>query len=133
MKRTLKITVAAVLLILCLAGCGRYVSHYRATAFIHSNTSHSAAMTFGSFDGTMVFTLKPGEGEGLRCTGTLGSGSAAVYYDADGTKKELFSVEAGGSEEADLGPLSAGKVYVIVETDGTCREGDFRFAVEKAG
>ena len=131
MRRILKMTALVMTLVLCMAGCGRYTSHYRATAFVHSNTSHSAYMRFSTFDGTMVFTLKSGEGERLRCTGTLESGIAAVYYDAGGTKTELFSVQGGGSKEADLGPLTAGKIYVIVETAGTCGEGDFRFDIEK--
>ncbi len=133
MRKILKIALPAVLLVLCLAGCGRYVSHYRATGFVHSNTSGSAYMTFSSFDGTMVFTLKSGEGGRIQCRGALGSGSTVVYYDADGTKKALFAVQGDGSEEADLGSLPGGKVYIIVETDGTCLDGDFRFAVEKPG
>ena len=121
---------AAVLLLISLAGCDRYSSHYNATAFVHSNESKSAFMSFWKFEGRMVFKLKStGEGD-IRYSGSLEEGSAAVYYDYYGTKTELFTVSGGEKAESRGGYIETGTVYIIVETDGQCLNGSFDFAVE---
>ena len=88
-------------------------------------------MNFYSFEGRIVFKLKSsGEGE-LKYTGSLESGKASVYYDFYGTKTELFSISDGEEVDAKGGYVEAGTVYVIVETDGKCVNGDFSFQVSQ--
>lgn len=121
---------AAVMLMISLAGCERYSSHYNATAFVHSNETNTAFMSFWKFDGRMVFRLKSsGEGD-IGYTGSLKEGKATVYYDYGGTKSELFSLSGGENTESRGGYIEAGTVYIIVETDGQCLNGSFDFAVE---
>ena len=128
-KRALALVMAAILL-LSLAGCGKYKSHYFAVGFVHSNDSRSAFMTFHSFEGRMVFKMKSsGEGD-LKYTAELESGSAKVYYDYGGTKAELCSVKGGDAVESHGGYVEKGTVYVIVTTDGNCTNGDFHFSLE---
>ena len=111
-------------------GCTRYVSSYKAGAFVHSNRSDSAFMTFSSFEGRMVFRLKSsGEGD-LKYSAELGSGSAYVYYDFYGTKEELFTISGGEQTDSHGGYIEEGTVYIIVETDGICRDGEFRFSLD---
>ena len=87
-------------------------------------------MSFYSFDGRMVFKMKStGEGD-LTYSAKLESGSATVYYDYYGTKTELFSVSAGEEISSHGGYVEAGTVYVIVETDGECKNGDFQFSLD---
>ena len=132
MKALRKIVVLFVfaLLLMSLAGCGKYSSGYAAVGLVYSNESDSAFMNFYSFKGHMVFKLKsPAEGD-LKYTASLESGNAAVYYDFYGTKQELFSISAGEEVDSHGGYVEAGTVYVIVETDGECRNGEFRFSVE---
>ena len=130
MKKTLAL-LTALLLLLSLAGCGRYVSGYKAVGFVHSNSSASASMSFLSFEGRMVFRLKsPAEGE-LKYEAKLESGKAAVYYDFHGTKQELFTISGGEETASRGGYVESGTVYVIVETDGTCQNGEFRFGVDE--
>ncbi len=135
MKKRLKLLLAAVLIagMPFLTGCGKYVSSYSAVGFVHSNTSGSASMSFYQFSGRMVFTLKNRDGsEGqLKVSAALESGSAAVYCDEDGTKKELFSLQAGDALESVFGPLTCKTVYIIVETSEKCRNGSLRFDMEK--
>ena len=127
-KRALAL-VLAVLLLLSLAGCG-YASHYSAVGFVHSNEARSAYMSFWSFEGRMVFKLKSsGEGD-LTYSVKLEEGNAKVYYDSRGTKAELCSVSGGDAAASHGGYVEAGTVYVIVETDGTCLNGDFRFSLD---
>ena len=117
--------------LLCLTGCGKYSSHYNAVAFVHSNLSDSAYMDFGSFDGTMVFTLdneKGSEGK-LRCSASLASGSAEVWCDRSGTKEKLFSLRAGDDIPSLEFTLSEEDVYVIVETRGECTDGKLEFGL----
>lgn len=129
MKRALRTAVVFLLLLLCLTGCSKYTSRYNAVAFIHSNVSDSAFMRFMQFEGSMVFQLKCEAGDQLHYAGKLGSGSAKVYCDRDGTKALLFSVGAGEKIDASVGPFEKGTVYIIVETDAPCEEGDFQFDV----
>ena len=129
MKKVLAV-IAAVVLLLSFAGCGKYSSKYKADAFVHSNESTSAFMNFYSFDGRMVFKLKSaGEGD-LKFSAKLETGSATVYYDYYGTKSELFSINSGDVLDSHGGYIEAGTVYVIVETNGECRNGEFHFSLD---
>ena len=129
MKKALSFIVAA-LMILSLAGCSKYSSKYKAVGFVHSNESMSAFMSFYSFDGQMVFKLKSaGEGD-LKYSAKLESGNATVYYDYLGTKSELFSISSGDETDSHGGYIETGTVYIIVETNGECRNGQFQFSLD---
>ena len=130
MKKIVILLVSA-MLALSLAGCGKYVSSYKALGFVHSNRSDSAFMSFASFEGRMVFRLKSsGEGD-LKYSARLESGSAVVYYDFYGDRQELFSISGGEEAESRGGYVEAGTVTVIVETDGSCQNGEFRFSLDE--
>ena len=133
MKKRSLVFVFAVLLAMLLAGCSPYVSSYKALMMVTSNVSDSAYMSFSSLDGSNVFTLKAKQdGAVLKYSGEVaGSGAATVYYDDDGTKKELFKLGAGEKVDDSLTLPQAGKVYVIVETDGICEDGKFTFDIEE--
>ena len=92
------------------------------------DTSKEASVDFSSLKGSKVFKLKS-DGV-LNYSAKLGSGNATVYYDYNGTKTELFSIKAG----QEVGPASVkgipGTVYVIVQTDGKCKDGRFSFDVK---
>ncbi len=129
MKKTLSFIVT-VLMLFSLTGCGKYSSKYRAVGFVHSNESTSALMEFYTFDGRMVFQLKSiGEGD-LKYSAQLESGSATVYYDYLGTKSALFSISSGDEIDSHGGYVEAGTVYIIVETNGECRNGKFQFSLD---
>ena len=49
--------VLIICLLVSLAGCSAYRSHYKAVGFVHSNTPASAFMNFYEFEGVNVFTL----------------------------------------------------------------------------
>jgi len=130
MKKIVILLVSA-MLALSLTGCGKYVSSYKALGFVHSNKSDSAYMSFASFEGRMVFRLKSsGEGD-LKYTASLESGSAVVYYDFYGDKQELFSISGGEGADSRSGYVEAGTVYIIVETDGGCHNGEFQFSLDE--
>ncbi|MBR6332238.1 MAG: hypothetical protein IKR78_03795 [Dehalococcoidales bacterium] len=125
------IAVMMIMSVVCLVGCGGYTSHYKAIAFVHSNTSDSSFMTFSHFEGTMVFKMKNGAENGLlRYSAKLGEGSATVFCDCNGAKQELFTVRGGDGEKSSLVHIDKGTVYVIVETSGNCDDGEFRFDIE---
>lgn len=123
--------IAALILMLVLAGCSKYKSSYQAVGFVHSNEDDSAFMSFYSFEGRMVFKLKSTAEGDLKYSARLESGSAAVYMDYNGTKQELFSISAGEEIDSHGGYVEAGTVYIIVETDGACQNGDFQFSLNK--
>lgn len=128
-KRFFTALFAAVtaLLLLLLSGC-RYVSHYKATAFVHTNTAKNASMSFSSFEGSMVFKLKcDSADEKINYSAKLENGSATVFYDCNGTKTELFSVNPGDNISEIGGILQTGTVYIIVETSEVCKDGYFNF------
>ena len=134
MKKNYKMWIITVMLIgtLCLTGCAKYISSWSATMYVHSNTSHSTYMNFGTLNGTEVQTLKCKEETGtLKYSAKLDTGSATVYIDYDGEKKELFKIGAGEEIEDSFDGLKEGKIYIIVETDGKCEEGKFEFEIEE--
>ena len=132
MKKRISILIALLaILSLCLSGCEKYTSHYNATAFVHSNESDAAFMNFWKFEGRMVFKLKCKEaGQSLAYTAKLETGSAAVYYDCGDGKTELCALDAGDETQASIDGLKPGTVYVIVEADGHCEDGDFHFDIQ---
>lgn len=130
MKKMLSAISLGMALLFCLSGCGKYNSHYNATAFVHSNESDSAFMSFWKFEGTMVFKLKCKQaGQSLAYTAKLETGSATVYYDCGDGKTELCTVSAGDDLQDVLDELTPGTVYIIVETDGKCETGSFDFKI----
>lgn len=115
-------------LLLMLSGCNSYRSHYKAVAFLHTNTSENASMSFSSFEGTMVFQLKcKNADEKISYSAKLDEGSANAFYDCSGTKTELFSVSPGNDISDIGGELQKGTVYIIVEASEKCQDGRFSF------
>ena len=58
------------------------------------------------------------------------SSKAKLRAKTDGNRRELFSVGAGDDISSSLDLDSTGRFYIIVETDGNCRNGDLRFEIE---
>ncbi len=131
-KRLIAALSVAVVLILPLAGCGRYSSGYFGTLMVRNNTSGSAYLSFHTLEGTVVFRLEcDGENAGgIKYSGELESGSVTVYYDSDGTRTELFSVESGGKADSTGGVIKKGTVYIIVVAEKGSTDGKFSFSLE---
>ena len=127
MKRI--ISLFAALTLLLLASCASYKSSYNAILLVHSNTDREASMSFMEFEGTMVFKLKCDVSGRLSWNGELESGEITVSID-NGGRSELFSASSGDSIRGDGPDLNAGTVYIIVETNGKCKEGSFSFEIE---
>ena len=133
MKCVLTVFLAAVLLLssVCLSGCGAYRSSFRAIGLVRSNGLHSASMSFYELTGTAAFTLKYKEEAGqVRCSAKLGTGEAVVYYDCGDGKKELLTVRGGEEFDVVCESMEPGTVWFIVETNGKCGNGSFRFYME---
>ncbi len=130
MKKALSICLI-LLLLLALPACGKYVNSYSAVGFVHSNSAKSAFMSFLSFKGRMVFRLSSSAEGDITYSASLESGHATVYYDSHGSKLELFSIEGGQQLDSHGGYIESGTVYIIVETDGSCTNGDFKFSIGK--
>ena len=131
MRRKANIILILMVLCLCLTGCSSYTEHGVGTVIIQNNVSDKATVSFSSLDGTRVYKLKVKDSNDvLKYTGTLAKGSATVYYDNDGTKKELFSVSSGENIDSSFEALEKGTLYIIVETDGKAEGGDFSFTLD---
>ncbi|MBQ7599039.1 MAG: hypothetical protein IJU56_10715 [Clostridia bacterium] len=130
MKRIVTLTVT-VLLLISMTGCSRYSSSYKAVAFVHSNEADSAFMNFYSFEGRMVFKLKSSAEGDLKYSAKLDAGNAVVYYDFYETRQELFSISGGEEIHSHGGYVESGPVYIIVETNGGCQNGEFRFSIDQ--
>ena len=132
MKKTLSFLLILLILSASLSGCVRYSSHYQAVGFVHSNESRSAFMSFYTFDGRMVFKLKCSDASSqqLRYTAKLESGTAVLSCDCGAGQQALCTVASGDEADAVFAPLREGTVYILVETDGKCQNGDFRFELE---
>ena len=138
MKKIAKVIgILTAVLALCftLTACNKYQSHYSATAEVSTNTSTKASLSFGTFKGTYVIKLQnTGDGNAvIAYNATLKNGNIKVYYDYNGEKLDLFDIGADGSAEGKTEAFTGGKtIYVIIESDGNCKEGKFSVALEKA-
>ena len=135
MKKYIKLSLIMIMCIttLTLVGCGGYVSSYNAFLMISNNTSKEASMSFDTFEGKKAFSLKSQtEGNYLHYTAQLDKGSATVYYDYNGTKQKLFSLNPGDIIDSSIQIPTKGKVYVIVETTEKCKNGSFKFTLKSS-
>ena len=137
MKKFTSIIIAVVVLVLCftLCACGNmYASKYKASQMVTSNTSNSASISFGSFSGTYVMKLQNNSADEARITykASLGEGNIKVYYDYNGEKLNLFEIESNGSVDSKTEAFKGNKtIYIIIESDGECIDGNFSFALGK--
>ena len=123
--------LCAVLILFSFAGCGGHASHYQAVACVHSNTGNTASLSFYEFKGTMVFKLKlkdKSEGD-IKYTAELEEGNVTVSYEYNGIGSELFELSSGEKLDDRGGYIEKGTVYVIIKTDGKCKNGRFEFSV----
>ena len=126
------ITVVVIALsLLAFVGCNGYTSHYSSAGLVQTKTTKKASVSFYSLKGTMVYTLKCGsEDEQINYSANLEEGSATVYYDSNGEKTELFSVNSGDDISDVGGVLQKGTVYIIIETSSACQNGSFSFEIK---
>jgi len=133
MKKIISIISVTVLLILCsaLSGCSSepYTSSYNAVGLVQTYDDSSAIMSFSEFQGVKVYKLRFEDSfsKSLIYKLRLETGSATIYYDTDGTKKELVSLRAGDRVDEKLSDLTCSSMYIIVETSEKCMNGKFSF------
>ena len=129
-KKTFRRTAALLLALLMLFTAGCRASSYMAVGMVRTNTKNSANLSFYSLKGKIVFTLKSsGEGD-VTYTAKLESGTAKVYVEWAGSKTDLFTINGGEEVSSHGGYVESGQVTIIVETDGTCKNGEFHFNVK---
>ena len=116
----------------CLSSCSAYSSHYRATILVQSNTSQRASVSFSTLDGRMVFKMKSKDGSAERMNFSvgLGAGNLKVSVDCAGVKADLLDLKSGDAYSSHLDNIGTGTVYVIIETDGQCSDGNLNFWLE---
>ena len=126
----------ALVLILTLGmlfSCGEYVKSYSASILITSCFGDEASMEFATFDGTYNFKLKrDGAVENtLDLEASIAEGEMKIYIGVDGEKELLRTVKGGESydETIKLDEKYENKkaIYVILESTGKCKNGDFEF------
>ena len=133
MNKTLK-SLFAISMMACslsLTGCGKYVSSYQAVGLVRSNVSNSAYLNFHSLKGRIAFHLNHNkDNQVLEYGGYVETGTVNVFYDDGNGKNELFTVSSTESVTSTLEEFNRGIVYVIVETDGKCGNGNFHFDIK---
>ena len=137
MKKLAGLILAVATLVLCftLSACSGYSTHYSATFMTTTNTPNSTSVSFESFNGTYVMQLKNNNADEVLVSyeAELGEGNINVYYDFNGEKLSLFKIETNGSVEGETEAFTGNKtIYIIIESDGKCKEGSFSFVLEKA-
>ena len=116
----------------CLTSCTKYSSHYSATILVQSHTSQKASVDFSTLDGRMVFKMKSkADSAGtMNFSASLGEGHLTVKVDSPRTEADLPDIFSGDSCSGQLDDIGTGTVWVIIETDGKCRDGKLRFTLE---
>lgn len=138
MKKYAAVIIALATLVLCfaLSACGnKYSSNYSASRMEETKTSTQASVSFDSFSGTYVMKLENKGADEVFITykASLKEGNIKVYYDFNDEKLNLFEIENDGSFEGKTETFTGNKtIYIIIESDGKCKEGSFSFALEKS-
>ncbi len=138
MKKFARVIIAAAALVLCftLSACGnKYVSRYSAMLMVGENTPNKGSVSFDSFNGTYVIQLKNKSADEvfINYEATLGEGNINVYYDFNDEKLNLFDIETDGSVDGKTEAFTGNKtIYIVIESDGKCRDGSFSFTLEKS-
>jgi hypothetical protein len=127
------LTLALILALVMLPGCRGYIKSYSATILITSCHGDEANMEFNTFRGTYHFKLKrDGAAEHtLDLEASLAEGEMKVYIGVGGEKELLLTVKGGESYDKTI-PLDSKydgekTVYIILESAGKCKNGDFEF------
>ena len=127
------ITLCLLCLILCtalLSSCDKYHSSFRALMCVESHNSYHSTLKFSELDGIKVFKMKTTEAmPTLYYAATVESGSVTVYCDYADEKVEWFRTTEGETVSGLHEPGANATVYVIIETNGTCKEGEFLFEI----
>lgn len=136
MKKFVSAIIAVVTLVLCfaLSACAtKYVSHYSSSTMVTTSTSDKASISFGSFSGTYVMKFQNNGADEVSITyeATLGEGNIKVYYDYNDEKLDLFKIETNGSVDSKTEAFTGKTIYVIIESDGKCKDGSFSFTLKK--
>ena len=123
-----------IITVVMLCSCGGYVKSYSATTLITSCQGNEASMEFDTFQGSYNVKLKTdGNPEHtLDLDASLGEGEMNVYIGVDGEKELLLTVKGGESYDETItldDKFDNEKtIYIILESAGTCVDGDFSFA-----
>lgn len=116
---------------LLLSSCSPFNSHWAATIFVHSNTSHHAMMEFAEFEGLMVFNLSAEDEDHsvLKYSLTLDEGAFNISYAY--SKEEIYELKKIGArvkiEDFVEALPKLGDVYLLVESVGKAKHGSFEF------
>ena len=114
---------------LLLSSCSPFNSHWAATIFVHSNTSHHAMMEFAEFEGLMVFNLSAEDEDHsvLKYSLTLDEGAFNISYAYN--KEEIYELKKIGArvkiEDFVEALPKLGDVYLLVESVGKAKHGSF--------
>lgn len=131
--KKLSLILVLVLTLAMLCSCGGYVNSYSATLFVRYSHGDEAGMEFNSFNGTYNFKLtRDGAAEHtLDLDARLGEGEMKVYIGVDGERELLRTVKGGESYDEritlDNKYDNEKTIYVILESTGKCKNGDFEF------
>ena len=89
-------------------------------------------MTFTSFSGTKVFSMKCEETSNkvMEYKGQIESGSITVYYKFGEEKTLLFQLEGDQSVDSYVENLPVGSINVYVESISTSKKGSFKFEIK---
>lgn len=127
------LVLITILALFMLCSCGRYVNSYSAIILTTSCRGDEASMEFSTFKGTYNFKLKrQGSAEHtLDFESSLAEGEMNIYIGVDGEKELLRTVKGGESYDETIALDdkydNEKAVYIILETDGECKDGDFEF------
>lgn len=131
--RKIYISLVMIFTLIMLCGCSGYMKSYSATLLATSYHGNEASMKFGTFKGSYNFKLTrddPAE-YSLDFEGSLGEGELNIYIGVDG-EKELLRTVKGGEDYDETIALdekydNEKTIYIILESESKCKDGDFEF------
>lgn len=131
--KKLYFTLVLMLALLMFCGCSGYVKSYSATILITSQDGDEASMEFDTFKGTYNFKLRREDipEYTLDLEASLTEGEMNIYVGVNGEKDLLLTVKGGEridkTIKLDEKYDNEKRVYIILESIGKCKGGDFEF------
>lgn len=132
MKKSYYVLVL-MLALLMFCGCSGYVKSYSATILITSQDGDEASMEFDTFKGIYNFKLRREDVPEytLDLEASLTEGEMNIYVGVNGEKDLLLTVKGGEridkTIKLDKKYDNEKRVYIILESIGKCKGGDFEF------
>ena len=130
MKKHFGIIILLVLLSFLLSSCENVSFNSEvAIGVAEFHTNKKATFSFSLYSGKKEYILNAKDNSRLKYTGKIEEGSAIVYIDCDGEKKELYTIHSLEEIDSTFELKAKGSIIITIETTEKMKKGKFTFEI----